>query len=390
MAACGLMRSLRILHLVTRSQRRGAEIAALELAHELDALGHHNTVVALAPAFDGSTEPGVPTLSRDPALGGRHFAASVWRVHRALRREPVDVVLAHGGDPAQVAAFARGRRPAVAWQRILDFPHDFWTSPQRRWWQLVVRRIDAAFALTPELVTEVERLGFGGPVWLVPNSRRPEPFLAVDRDTAGARLREETGVAPDVVLLGLVGALVEQKRPERALEVLQQLLAAGHRVHLVVVGDGPLRASLEARAREHGVAADVSFLGHRRDVANVLGGLDVVLLTSDVEGIPGVVIEAQMAGCPVVTFPLGRVAEVVDDGTSGVVLARPDVGAMVDAVAALVTDADARTRMGGAARARAREFATDRVAARYSAHLADLVDRTARGAPVAAAAPHAS
>jgi glycosyltransferase involved in cell wall biosynthesis len=383
------MRSLRILHLVTRSQRRGAEIAALELAHELDALGHHNTVVALAPAFDGSTEPGVPALSRNPALGGLRFATSVWHVHRLLRREPVDVVLAHGGDPAQVAAFARRRRPAVAWQRILDFPKDFWASPQRRWWQVVVRRVDAAFALTPELAAEVERLGLGGPVWLVPNSRRPEPFLAVDRDAAGARLREETGVEPDVVLLGLVGALVEQKRPERALDVLQQLRATGHRVHLVVVGDGPLRPSLDAAARARDVAVDITFLGYRRDVANVLGGLDIVLLTSDVEGIPGVVIEAQMAGCPVVTFPLGRVAEVVDDGTTGVVLPRADVGAMAAAVAVLVTDADARARMGRAARARAREFATDRVAARYAAHLAELVDRTAR-VPIAVAEPHAS
>jgi glycosyltransferase involved in cell wall biosynthesis len=150
-----------------------------------------------------------------------------------------------------------------------------------------------------------------------------------------------------------------------------------------------LRPSLDAAARARDVAVDITFLGYRRDVANVLGGLDIVLLTSDVEGIPGVVIEAQMAGCPVVTFPLGRVAEVVDDGTTGVVLPRADVGAMAAAVAVLVTDADARARMGRAARARAREFATDRVAARYAAHLAELVDRTAR-VPIAVAEPHAS
>jgi glycosyltransferase involved in cell wall biosynthesis len=377
------MRSLRILHLVTRSQRRGAEIAAVELAHELDALGHHNTVVALAPAFDGSTEPGVPPLSNHPAIGGIRFVASVWRVRRFLRRNPVDVVLAHGGDPAQVAAFARRRRPAVAWQRILDFPREFWTSPHRRWWQLVVRRIDAAFALTPELASEVERLGLGGPVWLVPNSRRPEPFLAVDRDAAGQRVRAEIGVGREVVLLGLVGALVEQKRPERALDVVQQLRNGGHAVHLVVAGDGPLRETLEADAQQRGLEDDVSFLGYRRDVADLLGGIDLLLLTSDVEGIPGVVIEAQMAGCPVVTFPLGRVAEVVDDGTTGVVLQQPDVPAMVDATATLVRDAATRMRMSEAARTHACEFATERIAARYSAHLTELVDHTSSEAAVA-------
>jgi pentatricopeptide repeat protein len=368
------VRSLRILHLVTRSQRRGAEIAAVELAHELDALGHHNTVVALAPAFDGTTEPGVPALSRHPGISGVRFVASVWRVHRLLREHPVDVVLAHGGEPAQVAAFARRRRPAVAWQRILDFPRDFWTSPHRRWWRFVVRRIDAAFALTPELASEVERLGLGGPVWLLPNSRRPGPFLDVDRAVAGARLRAEVGVGPDVVVLGLVGALVDQKRPERALDVLEQLRARGCAVHLVVAGDGPRRDGLAQEATTRHLEEHVTFLGYRRDVADVLGGLDLLLLTSDVEGIPGVVIEAQMAGCPVVTFPLGRVAEVVADSTTGVVLDRPEIAAMVAAVARLVADPAARARMGEAARARSREFATDRVAVRYSAHLAELVD----------------
>ncbi len=268
------------------------------------------------------------------------------------------------------------------WQRILDFPRGFWASPRRRWWQVVVRRIDAAFALTPELANEVERLGLDGPVWLVPNSRRPGPFLAVDRAEAGAWLRAEAGVGPEVVLLGLVGALVEQKRPERALDTVARLRDAGQPVHLLVVGDGPRRTALERDAHERHLDGSVSFLGHRRDIARVLGGIDVLLLVSDVEGIPGVVIEAQMAGCPVVTFPLGRVAEVVADGKTGIVLDRPDVLALVDATAALVADADARTRMGRAARARAREFSTERVAARYSAHLAALVDGTARDTAV--------
>jgi glycosyltransferase involved in cell wall biosynthesis len=368
------VRRLRILHVVTHSQRRGAEVAALDLAEELEGLGHQNSVVALTPAFDGGCEAGLPALSRRD--GGRgSLVQSVWRLRRLLREKPVDVVLAHGGRPAQVAALSkRGRSPFVVWQRILDFPTDFWSSYHRHWWAFLLRRIDAAFALTPELAAELERLGFDGPVWLAPNSRRPAQFLAVDRDDAGARLRAELGLDAAVPIIGFVGALVEQKSPERALDVLEGVHAAGRRAHLVVGGDGPLRPQLESAVQLRALDGDVTFLGHRRDIEQVLGAIDLLLITSDVEGIPGVAIEAQMAGCPVVTFALGRVADVVAHGATGVVIDGHDVDAMTASVAQLLGDAGARNAMALRARERSVEFSTDRVAQEYAARLTGLVE----------------
>ena len=67
-------------------------------------------------------------------------------------------------------------------------------------------------------------------------------------------------------------------------------------------------------------------------------GVDLLLLTSEAEGIPGVAIEALMAGCPVVTVPVGSVAEVVEDGVTGVVMATADPAAMAAAVVSLLDD----------------------------------------------------
>src|SRR4051812_13912907 len=101
------MARLRILHLVTRSQRRGAEIVALALARQLDALGHDGRVVALAPAFDGSTEPELPPLGARTEVGGAARYSLRRELRRDLARRPVDVVLAHGGTPFQIAVQAR-------------------------------------------------------------------------------------------------------------------------------------------------------------------------------------------------------------------------------------------------------------------------------------------
>ena len=364
---------MRILHVVAQSQRRGAEIAALDLALELDARGHDNRLLALSPAFDGTSDPALPVL-----VAGRRSARSALTTVVALRRfvgaEDPDVVVVHGGWPAQVAAVGLGGfRSVVVWQRILDFPVALWKPVRRLWWRGVSRRIDGVVALTDTMAAEMTRLGFPGPVWVIPNSRRPERFTAVDRAVAGDRLRAELGLSENVALLGLVGHLVAQKRPDRAVEALAILRSTGAAVHLVVAGTGPVRGDVERQVSGLGLGANVSFLGHRADIEQVLGGLDLLLLTSDTEGIPGVVIEAQMAGCPVVSVPVGGVAEVVDDGQTGLVLASAEVSEMAGRVLALVESPETLERFGAEARRRSERYSTVAAAARYEACFSELL-----------------
>ena len=367
-------RPMRILHLVARSHRRGAELVAVELADELDRLGHHNRVVALGPATDGGQEAGMPPLDDSPGLGLADLVARVRKVRRLLVAEPFDVVLAHGGWPAQIVALAAPRRrPVLVWQRILGFPDTVWAPGRRQWWWAVARRFDVGVALTAALEAELHRLGFRGPVWIIPNSRQPDRFVAVDRVVASARLRTEVGVGSDDVLIGFVGHLVDQKRPDQAISVLARLLDDGRRVHLVLAGDGPLRADLEADIRRRGLEGSVTFLGHRPDVEWVFGGVELMLLTSDAEGIPGVAIESLMSGCPVVSFPVGGVDEVVDEGVTGVVVARHDPWLMAAAVGALLDDDDLRASMSRAGRRATVRFSASATAVVYADRLAAFV-----------------
>jgi glycosyltransferase involved in cell wall biosynthesis len=358
---------VRILHVVCHSHRRGSELAAMELADELDRLGHGNRVVALGPALDGTLEPGLVPLGRSWREGPSELLSLAWRFRRLLADDPVDVVVAHGGWPAQVAALAVGRRgPLLVWQRILGLPDKVWGPVRRRWWAVVARRFDAGVALTEDQVHELRRLGFGGPVWVIPNFRKPDRFRDIDRVAAAARLRAEVGVPERVPLIGFVGHLVHQKRVDRALEVLALLPSQGCKAHLVVAGTGRLRPELEGQAERLGVTADVTFLGHRPDVEWVFGGVDLALLTSEAEGIPGVAIEALMAGCPMVSVPVGGVAEVIEDGHTGLVLDGFGAAEMAAAVARLLADDDTRAAMSRASRLRTGRFSAPSAAAVYA------------------------
>jgi glycosyltransferase involved in cell wall biosynthesis len=358
---------IRILHVVAHSHRRGSETAAMELADELECLGHRNRLVALGPALDGGRDPKLEPLGRSSREGPLELATLAWRLRRLLAGDPTDVVLAHGSWPVAVAALAVSPRgPLLVWQRILGLPDKVWGGVRRRWWGIIARRVDRAVALTDDQAVELQRLGFRGPVWVIPNFRKPDRFRAVDRLTATARLRAEVGVPDAVPLIGFVGHLVHQKRVDRALEVLAGLDARGCAAHLVISGAGSLRPVLEARAERLGVAGAVTFLGHRNDVEWVFAGVDLALLTSEAEGIPGVAIEALMAGCPMVTVPVSGAAAVVENGVTGVVLDGFEPAEMADAVARLLADDELRAAMSQAARLRADQFSASSAATVYA------------------------
>ena len=354
-------------------------MVALELADALRALGHDNEIHAKALGADGAAMTELPALVASARLGARTYLRSIWRLRRLLARQPADIVLAHGGAAALVVAMAAPAGTARVWQRILGFPGRRWAPVRRLPWRVVARRFHGVVALTPELEAEVRALGYRGPAWVIPNARRPERFATVDRMAAAAALRARIGVGREVPLVGWVAHLVEQKHPEMAVEVVAEVRRRGLPAHLVMAGDGPRRASVEQRVAALGVGEAVTLLGHRDDPELVFGGVDLALITSRAEGIPGVAIEAQMTGCPVVSVPVGGVRAVVEHGVSGVVLDRADVTSMAECVARLLGDPVSLAAMGAAARARGADFTMERVASLYAASLAQVVTSPIRG-----------
>jgi glycosyltransferase involved in cell wall biosynthesis len=150
---------------------------------------------------------------------------------------------------------------------------------------------------------------------------------------------------------------------------------------LLVIGDGPRRAHLEARVDAMGLRGDVRFVGNRDDVPEWLACLDLVALPSyGEEGVPQSLMQAAACGLPAVSTTVGAIREAVIDGETGLIVPPNDVPALAGALHRLMADAALRAQMGAAARVRAeREFGSDR--------MVDAMERVFAG--VAAASPRA-
>jgi len=154
-----------------------------------------------------------------------------------------------------------------------------------------------------------------------------------------------------------VGRLCPEKRWDRLLEVLAVLKESGVKCLVRLVGDGPLRQTLQAQARERSVDHMIEFLGIRKDVPSLLTDSIFLVHTADEEGCPNVVMEAMASGRAVVATDAGDVRVLIQDGQTGFVANRGDTRRLVESMATLIANRQLCATMGQAGRSRAeKEF----------------------------------
>ena len=126
-------------------------------------------------------------------------------------------------------------------------------------------------------------------------------------------------------------------------------------VKFIIVGDGPLKDALQKQAREYGSGEAVLFLGHRNDSHDILGLLDLFVLSSISEGIPMVLLEALALARPVVATRVGGVPEVIEHGVSGLLVGAGREDELAQSCIALIDNYDFARRLGLAGRKRIEE-----------------------------------
>ena len=144
-----------------------------------------------------------------------------------------------------------------------------------------------------------------------------------------------------------IGRVTQIKRPDRFLDVVSEIKKRGVAIEFFIAGDGELLESCKKRISDE--ILPVRILGWQSDIEKVLSAGDMVLLTSDNEGTPLSLIQAGMAGLPVVTTKVGSVPEVVLGGVTGIITSF-DVQEIADAIEKLAGNRDLRDQMGSAAR----------------------------------------
>jgi glycosyltransferase involved in cell wall biosynthesis len=202
-----------------------------------------------------------------------------------------------------------------------------------------------------------------------------EPPASVDPFAVSA-FRQQYAKSPDSPLVVVLARLSYEKGVDTLIDAAAVLRQTHRDTRIVVLGDGPDRAALEARIGERGVGGAVALAGHREDVWPALAAADVVCLPSKSEGMPNALLEAMAMSRPVVATSVGGIPEAITHEQEGL-LVEPDApAALAAALGRVVGDGDWARRMGLAARRRVDEqFAARAVARRYGEMYASLLGR---------------
>jgi glycosyltransferase involved in cell wall biosynthesis len=199
----------------------------------------------------------------------------------------------------------------------------------------------------------------------IPNGVPSDRFPPIDRGRIGPA-RRELGLDEDRPVVLSIGALV----PEKGVDLAIRAVAEQETAQLLVVGDGPERASLETLA-DRAAPGRVTFVGSLVEPRPCFEAADAIVLPSrGGDSMPAVLIEAGFMGVPAVATPVEGIVEILDHGEAGELVPRDDVAALAGALRRLITDAGHADRVAAAARARCHaEYDIDVVAAKWGAVL---------------------
>ena len=362
---------MRILHVVATGQRRGAEMFAHDLIRELPHHGRFDQAVAIlrgpwppAVSFDAPVIGPASSAFRLPGL--RIDTGTLQRLRRALKRFRPDVVHAHGAEAFKYLVLATVfSRVPIVYRRIGSAPDEITRGMRRTVHAAFLRRSDRVVAVAEAVRQEtIETFGIGrAHIVTIPRGIDPGRLEA---ERGRAAIRDEVGVGPSAPVIIAVGALSEEKDPLAHLDLCAELVRTWPDLVYLFAGDGPMRADVERAIEQRGLAPYVRLLGVRSDIGDVLAASDVLVLASRTEGMPGCVIEAGMAGLPVVAYGVAGVPEVLLDGVTGYVVRPGDHGCLTERVASLLADPVRRRVMGDAAAERCRAtYGIDEIAERY-------------------------
>lgn len=324
-----------------------------------------------------------------PGWTGDDGAVHAWRFVRpalaAIREYGPDLVAVHFGNeaPSTVAAWAsslaRRPRPVWVWHQRQQVSEPTALTRHVSLLRLAVLAMDHFVVSYEGGRRSLEQRG-------IPANRITSIYNAVGSHVPmrpSGWLRAELGLGADTPLVVNVGWLVPRKRIELSIEAFASCCGADVHVrlppelpHLLIVGEGPERATLGEWAQRLGVADRVHFLGQRPDVRDILSECDVLLHSSIAETCTNVVIESMAAGIPAVIMEAGAAHEQIENGTSGYVVGPRDVQGLATGLGRLLDDAEVRRRMGARARERwAARFCVDITAEQHVRLYRDLVKR---------------
>ncbi len=341
-----------VLHVVTRYQRGGSERRIRDSIEALPEVRHHlllgrDSDLELAQQQTAADRVWIaPSLVRQVSPA-RDLAAltALWRL---LRGSTYAAVVSHQSKAGIVAraAAAATHTPAVHSLSMASFGPGYGRLENAVFTRLerILGTRTAGFCVVgADLAQRFAALGVPRERLHVVRSGVPLPTRLRSREEARLLLQERYGVTPGRRLVCYIGALEPRKNPLLLAGLLRSLHERmADPPDLLVIGDGPLRGRLEEELRALGLADRAVLTGYLADpdlVHDALRAVDVVVLLSDAEGLPQVLVQSAAAGTPFVAFDVEGVREVLSLGAQGSVIPHGRLDAVVEAVEGWLPDA---------------------------------------------------
>ena len=345
---------LRVVHVDTERTWGGGQRQVHALATGMERRGHRNWVAArprtlLAAALE---RDGVPVVPLSPAFEWDPVAVS--RLHACVRRVRADVVHAHAAHAVALSALAIvGTSARLLVTRRVAFP--LRRNPLSRW----KYGRPAFFIAVSDRVRSM--LCAGG---VVPE-RISVVHSGVDLGRPASPASEATLRALDIdprrPLAVMVSSLVPpHKDPETFLAAIAAVRGAGGDIQALLIGDGPLAGHAERVRRRLGLESVVRLTGFRGDAVELLASADVAVLSSRDEGLGTTLLDAMVAGVPVVATAAGGVPEVVRGGVEGLLVPVGDAAALGAAIHRVLREPGLGATLVAAARQRVELFSIER------------------------------
>jgi glycosyltransferase involved in cell wall biosynthesis len=374
------MKKIRVVHIVPMLSPGGAERVAIHIVRGLNRQLYEPVVISYTGRLDCELdrlldEAGIEVhyLGKRPGFDYRMY----YRLAPVLKECKPDILHTH----LHVLRYAM---PFLVWRKNVPVLHTVHNLAEReietgmRWMQrYALHHGVVPVAVAQEVALSVEGM-YGLPTCRVITNGIPTQSYASPQ-TPRKEWRAREGFGQDDILFVCVARFAPQKNHELLLKAFAEGPARDPRAHLVLVGEGVLREKLQEQTKSLGLANQVHFLGLRTDIPDVLGAMDVFVLSSDWEGNPLSVMEAMASGLPIVSTAAGGVPDMFEHGKEGYVVPIGDAAALAHCMNTLLREGEAARSLGAAAGRRAKEkYDVSTMVRAYEEAYEQLIQQAAR------------
>ncbi len=321
------------------------------VAHGLSQRGHNVTVAGRPDSeFLNRIEStgGVATLPLD--ISGDFNPATITRLKSYLSEHDIDLITVNFNKDIRLGGIAArlDRRARVIWSVGLDITKDSLVHKL-----LTPRLVDGVIVPSASLKDQITRHGYIEPdiVRVIPIGIPDKP-LAMGREEARVALRSKFTLPADSLIAVTSGRFVEQKGHRYLIEAAAEIVRHATSTRFLLLGDGPLRETLQQLLAASGLTDRFIFAGMLRDCDLELAGSDLMIHPSIEEPFGIVLLEAMRAGLPIVASDIGGIPEVVRAGKTALLVPPRDPDALTESAARLLCDPAFCTSLGRAGRAR--------------------------------------